>query len=146
MSTIDRREMLQVSALLSLGTPASLFVDQGIASGSLSAIGVMCPRLIRHDYVETCIDLGRSIPTLSATEQFERLLMKAGRSRRTSVLVAGRMAPVGGFDERYSAWISLCERFGVNEITERSSREPVVTPPLRVGQIDPAGIVYRITS
>jgi hypothetical protein len=41
------------------------------------------------------------------------------------------------------SFIPALERFGVVEVVEHSDRGPFQTPPMRVGQIDPAGIIYR---
>lgn len=59
------------------------------------------------------------------------------------VHVHGRIAPIENWDRRYQPLIELFERYGVDEVIEHSDRGPFETAPIRVGQIDPAGIVYR---
>ena len=146
MSKISRRDMLKTSAAVTLATPVSILLGQCKTNAFTPSGSEDYPRLLRHDMDETCIDLGSSVPNRSLSDRFEQMLIQAGKSRRLSVTVAGRITPIGDFDDRYSSWILLCERYGVNAIIERSNREPVFTLPLRVGQLDPAGIVYQITS
>jgi hypothetical protein len=91
-----------------------------------------------------CIELNAARPCLAVTQRLESLLKDAQSARRIIVRTEGRIAPIVGADDHYSEWIMLCERYGVNEIIETSNRAAQVTPPIRLGQIDPAGITYRI--
>lgn len=59
------------------------------------------------------------------------------------VHVHGRIAPIENWDRRYQTLIELFERYGVDEVIEHSDRGPFETSPMRVGQVDPAGIIYR---
>jgi hypothetical protein len=59
------------------------------------------------------------------------------------VHVSGRATPGPGQDPRWRPIIELFERYGVDQVIERSDRGRFETPPIRVGQVDPAGIRYR---
>ncbi|MBY0586164.1 hypothetical protein K2X85_03245 [bacterium] len=75
--------------------------------------------------------------------RWEVWLKSHANDRPLVVLVDGSISPVMNPDPRWAPLIDLFERFGVDEVIESSHRGPFRTPPIRVGQIDPAGIIYR---
>lgn len=139
MSLLTRRDLL-ASSLFSTIAPMA-FGGAPLAAMSTER---SLPTLWWSDSSDAHIELGSLLPFPEIVQRFEELLVHARSSRRIVVHVMGRIAPVDGFDPHHSGWVTLCERFGVNEIIETSTRSRQVTPPMRVGQIDPAGIVYRI--
>lgn len=140
MSLFTRREIL-ASSLFSAIAPKAI---AGLALPDVFPGERLLPTLWWSESSEAHVELGDLLPTPAVIERFDDLLREARTSRRTIVHGTGRFAPLDGYDLRLSEWTEVFERSGVNEVVETSDRSRQVTPPLRVGQIDPAGIVYRI--
>lgn len=143
MTHLTRREFLASGVLLPTAVCTLPFCDEG-DSAAQSLVSHSYPTLHWEGSGNARIDLRGALPSPVATRKFEMLLRAAQSARRIVVRSRGRIAPIPGFDDRYSEWITLCEQYGVNEVVETSNRGAEVTPPIRVGQVDPVGIIYRI--
>lgn len=143
MTRGTRRQYL-VSSIL-LPTACCMFGRGNVTDSHVNSSRSASLPSLRWDGENTAlIELNAELPSLATTQRLERLLLEAQSARRIIVRTAGRIAPTTGVDDRFAEWIMLCERYGVNEIIETSNRASEVTPPIRVGQVDPAGITYRI--
>ncbi len=98
-----------------------------------------------HAWAYPAPDAGLPVIDLSPAglAKLEAWLLERAADPHLEVHIHGRIAPIENWDRRYQPLIELFERYGVDEVIEHSDRGPFETPPIRVGQIDPAGIIYR---